>query len=78
MYTPMMETEIRRVKPIAQVGTLITALALLTERVALYTRMMRTESRRVKPLAQVGTLTALALLTEQELVMLVHHRFLVN
>jgi len=59
----MMQTEIRRVMPIAQVGT-ATALALLTE-AALYTPMMQTEIRRVLALAQVGTATALALLTEQ-------------
>ena len=59
----MMQTEIRRVRPLAQVGT-ATALALLTE-AAMYTPMMQTEIGRVLPIAQVGTPTALALLTEQ-------------
>ena len=47
----MMQTEIGRVLPIAQVGT-PTALALLTE-AAMYTPMMQTEIRRVLPIAQV-------------------------
>ena len=63
MYTPMMQTEIRRVLPLAQVGT-PTALALLTG-AAMYTPMMQTEIGRVMPIAKVGTPTALALLTEQ-------------
>ena len=66
LYTRMMKTEKRRVKPLAKVGTL-TALARLTEQAAMYTRMMKTGIRRVMPLAQVGTVTALARLTEQAL-----------